>query len=603
MYCVRCGDIIDKDENICDKCGLHFTVVQNDGTLVYINQSPKPLQKAKPVKKKKKKGLAIIISAIAILSTLAIGAIAVFVLVTGIILGLLGFILFLPDEDPVVVNTAYTDSLNQNIDLGNNTVTYNNELFINDEDPLSEVLRDQFVNIKGNGEDTVTVMIYMNGSDLESQNGCATADLKEMLNAQLSDNVNVVVQTGGTKKWKTSGISNKHSQRFIVKNGQLVLIDDTLDQLDITREETLEDFIRFCSTNFPADRNMLILWDHGGGVVYGFGVDEIVDDVEEALTLSEIQQATRNCGVKFEMIGFDACLMGGIESVCALSDSADYLVVSEDFESGDGWEYQNWLTLLGYNSSTPMTELGKVMVDDFIKESNGADSEGVLAVVDLRYSRLLYNTWTNFAYANQDELLEYDYTMSMQRSSRAPDYLFENKKSEDKDFWDWLFADDSTMETYCYAVDLMAIAGQMNTEESQALEATLKRAIVYCSTTSGDSYMTGLSVTLPYGDDEFFDLLQTEFRACGFDENYIQFLAQFVSSDYDEYDWDLGSITGWSYYDEDSYDSDDWYYDSDWDDYDWYDYDWDGYSNSDYDWDESYYDLIDWILDDSSMDY
>ena len=61
MYCVRCGDIIDKDENICDKCGLHFTVVQNDGTLVYINQSPKPLQKAKPVKKKKKKGLAIII--------------------------------------------------------------------------------------------------------------------------------------------------------------------------------------------------------------------------------------------------------------------------------------------------------------------------------------------------------------------------------------------------------------------------------------------------------------------------------------------------------------------------------------------------------------
>ena len=41
-YCVRCGDKIEKDELVCDKCGLHFTVVQGDSTIVYINRTTSP---------------------------------------------------------------------------------------------------------------------------------------------------------------------------------------------------------------------------------------------------------------------------------------------------------------------------------------------------------------------------------------------------------------------------------------------------------------------------------------------------------------------------------------------------------------------------------
>ena len=47
-----------------------------------------------------------------------------------------------------------------------------------------------------------TVILYMCGADLESQNGMATSDLKEMVNADLSDKVNLLVYTGGAKKWK-----------------------------------------------------------------------------------------------------------------------------------------------------------------------------------------------------------------------------------------------------------------------------------------------------------------------------------------------------------------------------------------------------------------
>ena len=46
--------------------------------------------------------------------------------------------------------------------------------------------------------ESVTVMVYMIGSDLESEDGSATDDLLEMADAALSENVHLVLQTGGT---------------------------------------------------------------------------------------------------------------------------------------------------------------------------------------------------------------------------------------------------------------------------------------------------------------------------------------------------------------------------------------------------------------------
>ena len=41
--------------------------------------------------------------------------------------------------------------------------------------------RDKFTTLKGNGNDTVTMLVYMCGTDLESSYGMATSDLNEML--------------------------------------------------------------------------------------------------------------------------------------------------------------------------------------------------------------------------------------------------------------------------------------------------------------------------------------------------------------------------------------------------------------------------------------
>ncbi len=423
------------------------------------------------------------------------------------------------------------------------------------------VVREKGTKIIGNNQDKVTIMIMLNGSNLESDYGCATTDLKEILSASLSENINIVIQTVGTKKWHVNGISNSTSQRYLVSNGSLVRLENDLGDLDVGDSDTLSDFVTYCNKNYPANRNMLIFWNHGGGIIYGYGYDDSNYFSSDSLNVDEIQKALSKSGVYFDFIGFDACIMGGIETACALYDFSDYLIASEDFESSDGWEYSRWLAALGQNSSTPTPDLAKIICDDFVDESKRANSEGILALVDLAYMKLLYSAWTSFAYSAEAELLGSNYSYEMTPYNRVGK---ENRSSV------------ADLSSY-YAVDLMATASSMNTEEAAALSDALSYAIVYMNSTSGDRDMTGLSVTLPYGSKSTYNELSTILTSCGFDSEYVTFLGKFAdqgSSSY--YDWDDYIFDGW-----DSYDPG----------YNWNEYDyWDSWTNDFFGWDSWLYD-------------
>ena len=81
------------------------------------------------------------------------------------------------------------------------------------------------------------------------------------------------------------------------------------------------------------------------------------------MTLSQISKALRDGGVKFDFVGFDACLMATAETALMLNPYADYMIASEETEPGIGWYYTNWLTALGSNTSIPTVDLGKKIVD------------------------------------------------------------------------------------------------------------------------------------------------------------------------------------------------------------------------------------------------
>ncbi|MCR4807605.1 MAG: peptidase C11, partial [Lachnospiraceae bacterium] len=230
---------------------------------------------------------------------------------------------------------------------------------------VAEGARDKFTTIKGDGSDTVTIMVYMCGTDLESKHGMATNDLNEMAKATLSDKVNIIVYTGGCKQWNNRVISSRTNQIYRVKDGGLECLESDMGSEVMVKPETLTNFIKYCTKNYPADRNEIIFWDHGGGSLSGFGYDE-KNALSGSMTLDGINRAFKDAGIKFDFIGFDACLMATVENALMLEQYGDYLIASEETEPGVGWYYTNWLTALSKNTSMPTVEIGKRIVDDFV---------------------------------------------------------------------------------------------------------------------------------------------------------------------------------------------------------------------------------------------
>jgi len=510
-----------------------------------------------------------------------------------VLLFVLLMIFFLVDEDESYSendNSQSTSSVENDKESSNSNEKYSVE---NRNEVLGEyfdtsVVRERLVKLKGNNTDKVTVLVYMNGSDLESEAGEATEDISEMVKAGTSDNVNVVIQTMGTKKWSDQyGIASNHSQRYKVVDGGLELLDDSLKQLDCTKASTLSDFIKWGASNYPADRYILQFWNHGAGPVYGFGYDQWQGE-DATLTIDEMRTALADGGVFFDFIGMDCCIMSCMEVCMALYDYCDYMILSEEFESGLGWEYSGWMSALNKNSSIDTVELGKIAIDDNV-DANEEDWDGdsaCLALIDESVMKVLYAAWTQFAYANEDSLLGENYSQKINRSRRTHPIL--NKKNGywgygDEGFFS-NFGEDAQLSDY-YITDIMAVAQNIDSKESDALSAALSGCIAYSRATSDNDYMTGLSVTLPYGDREFYGQLKSVFGKCGFDDTYISWLGNFVTAEganeFYSYEEDWGDDwNGWDDY-EDDYDwqfwdlfSDDEYWEEDeyfgWDDYHYY---------------------------------
>lgn len=474
-------------------------------------------------------------------------------------------------------------------------------------------VREPKVQLKGNGQDTVTILVYMNGSDLESESQEATGDLAEMVRAGMSNKVNILVQTMGTKKWYNYGIASNRSQIYSVNGNGLTLVKDDLGQLDCTAPDALSSFIAWGAANYPADRYMLLFWDHGGGPVYGFGSDEWNSDQYASLTIDEMQTALSRGGVYFDMIGMDCCIMSCLEVCAALYDYCDYTVLSEDFESGLGWNYTPWLSALYADTSIRTTDLGRKIVDSMV-EANEQDSyngdNSIMAVIDQAMLKVLWQTWTDFAYANESALLNSNYSREVTRSSNGrvhPLIKQHNRtiKYAGYDTWDDFsysdyYSDDTPDLSEYYITDIMAVASTLDTDESNALRSALDGTIVYMRASEGDKDLTGISVTLPYGDEAFYADLSRIFSNAGFDSDYIAWLEKFtdasgVGNYYSYDDWE-DDWNGWDDYDDD-YDWDDWFYGGG-DDYDyWFDWDYwgsfgcddDGCYDYDYYEDDDYY--------------
>ena len=385
---------------------------------------------------------------------------------------------------------------------GSNTATL--------DQTVSKKARDKYTVIRGNNKDVVTILVYMCGTDLESQQGMATSDLKEMANATVGNKVNLIVFTGGCSRWRNNVISSSVNQIYKISDGKFECLEKNAGNGSMVNPETLVSFLKYGRENYPADRMCLIFWDHGGGSVSGYGYDEKVGH-NQSMTLASINNALKKADMKFDFIGFDACLMATVENGLMLGQYADYMIASEETEPGVGWYYTNWLTKLSSNTGMPTIEVGKLIADDFVDVCNRQcrGQATTLSVVDLaELQATVPEELKQFSIDTNELIQNKEYKTVSKARSRTRE-----------------FAQQSRIDQ----IDLVDFAKNMGTSEGKSLAKALQGAVKYNRTGGSISNAYGLSIYFPYQRTNKVNQMVSTYQAIGMDEEYTRCIQEFAS--------------------------------------------------------------------------
>ena len=366
---------------------------------------------------------------------------------------------------------------------------------------------------------THTVMIYLVGTDLESgdpdmqyNGGAASRDIQEILDAGAdTENNHIIIMTGGTADWKMEEIPSDRTMMFEVDGSSLKTIYEAEDNLNMADPSTLYSLVKYCFEKYETDCYDLILWDHGGGPINGYGIDEISGDV---MILPEIavalEKSCEETGKKLEIVGFDACLMGSLEVANALKDTAEYMIASEEVESGFGWDY-SFLSELG-SPDMDGARLSQKIIDGFI-ENTPYGYAATLTCIDLgALPAFLEKTDAYFASDSMKLSGDGYYKVSGARAAAAE---FGKDRSEDQ----------------CYdLVDLMSfVLHGDNSAQADALLAAYGDMLVY-TRSNLSAPVGGLSVYFPFTNRSFADSVMEYYPNFSFSSAYADYVKSFHSA-------------------------------------------------------------------------
>ena len=245
-----------------------------------------------------------------------------------------------------------------------------------------------------------TIMIYMDGCNLESGDkddnnnwvdayppGAASDDISEILSVNSkSDEVNIIIETGGAERWKNPNIEANKICRFEVGYYHSLNRVDTLNDADMGDEATFESFLKWGLTEYPAEKTGVILWNHGSylGGACGLTIDMISEACNNSFSYAGVS--------KLDFIGYDACNCQSQDGAEFNSQYFDYMVASQAGVPSEGWVYNKWIDDVYRlrNTEEVVTEI----VDTYVDEYEGGHT---LSVLKLSYMAEYKNNFEAFA--------------------------------------------------------------------------------------------------------------------------------------------------------------------------------------------------------------
>ncbi len=338
------------------------------------------------------------------------------------------------------------------------------------------------------------MLVYLVGSDLESGNGHlegggdGTNDILKMLEGYGDTNpedLNILVAFGGAAVpgWEGMTIATiadlrKDAGDGVIGNEEIGEYRDA--SADMGSKNTLQTFLSYARDRYSGNTTYLFFWDHGGGFD-GFGWDE---NTGNHLSVADLAAALKENGEQYDLIGFDACLMSGIEVARSMKPFAHYMLASEEISAG-GWSYEKWIPILAENPAQDPTETGRTIIRTFIEQEEPLGNTE--ALIDLTRLEPVFESLDELGSALDGTLIPESSVLPIARAYEKTTRFGEN------------FGDSPGPGM----IDLGTLAQQLSVSVPQAepaitqLTQALSDAVIYERHDDLVSNATGLSISDP----------------------------------------------------------------------------------------------------------
>ncbi len=363
-------------------------------------------------------------------------------------------------------------------------------------------------------------MIYMIGSDLETDRGLASSDINEIVSAGFdTDRVEVYLCTGGALSWHNNDISSGECGIYKIIDGEInrsgSLTDDSMvNSVSVT--EFMDHVYSETESVQEAEYHM-IFWDHGGGAILGFGRDE--NNANGHLSIPDLTDAIRSSRLisekgKLKSIGFDACIMSMAEVGCALSEYADHMIASETIENEKGWDYSFFKDVS--DGGLTGTDIYKRIADkyaDSCKTDTEYISEYSVAVCDLSEIHRIREGLEELITVADAYMKKGGYS-SLVRIRTGTEELVRKGMGSDIDY--------DVVDAYALAKGF----GVMYESEANALCQAIDDTVEYSVTNIPD--VNGVALYFPYSNKDNMEEWLASYKELGFSDVYYGFLEDFT---------------------------------------------------------------------------
>lgn len=360
-----------------------------------------------------------------------------------------------------------------------------------------------------------TVMIYMVGSNLETEIGLATNDLNYIdYNKTNSNKVKVVLMAGGTKSWKNNYIDVSETSIYELKENGFVKVNKR-NKENMGSESNLSYFLNYVYDNYKSNKYDFIYWDHGGAVD-GSEYDDFSNDHLELVEMSSSFEKSKFKNKKLEVLAFRTCLNSTVEVANIYSKYARYLVASEEVTIGNKLDS----ALRFINEVKPGDEgidFGKKQVRNYQetitaycnyvnkeKKDSNYCVDSTYAVIDLSKIDKINKELDSFS-NDLNKNINSKYSDMLKTRANLKQYGTDEPGYDMVDLYDFVDKFSNYSKT------------------SNSLKNSVNNAVVYNWSTN--NYSHGLSIYFPYNADYFLN----EYNGFKSSNNYNMFINSFYN--------------------------------------------------------------------------